>query len=84
MMYLSILKHLLIRPFALLLLLMSQMSIQMINISDLGETLMIRSFYVRTMLSKIWFRFIMSSTSFGVRRSFELSQEKYEMPIIFK
>jgi len=70
---LPILKHLLIRLLALLPLWTFQMSIQIIDILDLGETLMTCGFDARTILSKIWFCLIISSTSLGVRHSLDKS-----------
>ena len=58
-MLLPTLKHLLISSFVFWPLCTSHMSIQMMAISDLGETLMILSLEVREMLSKIWFCFRM-------------------------
>ena len=84
MINLPTLKYLFIRYLALLPLWASQMSIQMIDISDLGEILMMCSFDIRTTLSKIWFCFIMFSMLFGVRCSFELLWGKWGRPIIFK
>ena len=63
------LKYLLIRLLVLLLLWTSQMTIQIIDISDLGETLMTHGFDARTILSKIWFCLIIPSILLGVRHS---------------
>ena len=71
--YLPMLKHLLIRHLALLPLWTSQISIQMIDISDLGETLITHGLDVRTMLLKIWFCLMIPSTSLGVRYSLDES-----------
>ena len=65
------LKHLLIRLLVLLLLWMSQMSIQIIDILDLGKTLMTHGFDTRTILLKIWFCLIIPSISLGVRCSLD-------------
>jgi len=53
----DILKHWLIRSLALHPLCTSQMSIQTMAMSDLGETLMILGLDAREMLSKMWFCF---------------------------
>ena len=77
------LKHLLIRPLALILLYISQMLNQIINISDFDETLMTLSLNIRAMLLKIWlFLMIFSTTSnmIGVW----VSSDKYGILIIFK
>ena len=51
--YLPMLKHWLIKLLALLPLWMSQMSIQMIDMSDFGNTLITRGLEASVMLSKI-------------------------------
>ena len=43
------------------------MSIQMIDILDLGETLITRSLDMRTTLLKIWFCLMIPSTLLGIR-----------------
>jgi len=65
------LKHLLIRHLALLPLSMFQMSIQIIDILDLGETLMTCSLDARTTLLKIWFCLMIPSTLLGIRCSLD-------------
>jgi len=61
------LKHLLISPFALLTLWTSQMSTQIIAMSDLGDTLMMmQGLEANMMLLKMWFFLIKSSTMFEV------------------
>ena len=55
------------RPLALLPLWTFQMSIQMIDISDLGETLMTLSLDAKVILSKIQFYFKILSMSLEVR-----------------
>ena len=82
--YLSMLKHWLINSLALLPLWTSQILIQMIDMSNFGNTLMTRSLEVRVILSKIWFCLIMLSTSLEVRQSWLLPWGKYGMSIIFK
>ena len=82
--YLSILKHQLIKLLALLLLWTSQMLIQMIDMSNFGNTLMIYSLEVSVILLKIWFCLIISSMSLDVSQSWEFPWEKYKMPIIFR
>ena len=52
---LPMLKHLLIKLLALKLLWTSQISIQMINMSDLDETLMTLGLDIKTISLKIWF-----------------------------
>jgi len=61
--YLSILKHLLIRSLALLPLWTSQMSNQMITISDLGETLMMQGFEAIVILLNMWLFLMMVLTT---------------------
>ena len=73
--YFPTLKYWLIRLLALLLLWTSQISTQMINISNLDETLITYSFEVSTILLKIWFCFIISSTSLDKRCFWGLSWE---------
>ena len=70
--YLPMLKHQLIKLLALLLLWTSQMSIQMIDMSDFGNTLMTHGLEASVMLLKIWFCLILSSTSLDVSWSWEL------------
>ena len=65
------LKYLLIRLLVLLLLWTSQMTIQIIDILDLGKTLMTRGFDVRTILLKIWFCLIIPFISLGIRYSLD-------------
>ena len=72
-MLLPTLKHLLMRSFAFWPLCTSQMLIQTMAISDLGETLMTLSLDAREMLSKIWFCFIMVSISDEVSFSWEFA-----------
>ena len=82
-MWFPTLKHLLISPFTLLLLETSQISNQMIVISDLGDTLIIWDFEVTTMLLKIWLFLMIILTKFakiGVLVFFR----RYRIPIIFK
>ena len=67
--YLLTLKHWLINPLALLLLWTSQISIQIINMSNFSNTLMTQSLETKVILSKIWFCLIMPSTSLKVRQS---------------
>ena len=67
--YLLMLKHQLIRLLALLLLWMFQMSIQIMNMSDLGKTLINLGLDANLMLSKIWFCLRTVSTSLEVRQS---------------
>ena len=57
------LKYLLMRPFALLLLCESQISSQMMVMSDLSNTLMILGLDAIAMLLKIWLFLIMVSTT---------------------
>ena len=65
-MKLPTLKHLLINILAFLLLWTSQISIQTMDMSDLGETLMTLGFDVREMLSKMWFCLRIASMSSDV------------------
>ena len=67
------LKYLLMSILALLLLWISQMSIHMIVMSDLGDTLIILGLDTSEMLSKIWFCFRTNLMSFDERHSWELS-----------
>jgi len=62
-MWLPILKHLLMRPFTLLLLWTFQISNQMIAISDLGDTLITWSFKATVMLLKMWLLLMIVSTT---------------------
>ena len=82
--YLPMLKHRLINSLALLLLWMSQILIQMIDISDFSDTLMTCGLKTRVMLLKIWFCLIMPSMLLEVRQFWVLPWGKYGMPIIFK
>jgi len=82
--YLSILKHWLIKPLALLPLWTSQMSILWIDMSDFGNTLMTCGLEASVILSKIWFYLIISSTLLDMSQSWELPWGKYRMPIIFR
>jgi len=74
--YFPTLKHRLIRLLTLLLLWMSQISIQMINMSDFRETLITHGFEVRMTLSKIWFCLMICSTLLEERHSWDLSWGK--------
>ena len=65
--YFPILKHWLIKVLALLSLWTSQMSIQIIDISNFSDTLMTCSFEASITLLKIWFCLMMFSTSLEVR-----------------
>jgi len=62
----------------------SQMSIQTIAMSDLGDTLITLGFDAREILSKMWFCFRIVSTSEEVSFSIELWWGKKGMPVIFK
>ena len=82
-MKLPILNLLLIRYLALNLLWASQMLIQIIDMSDLGNTLIILGFNANTMLLKIWLLFKIFSTLSEV--IWELvCLDKYGMPMIFR
>ena len=72
-MLLPMLKHLLMRSFVFWLLCTSQMLIQTMAISDLGETLITLGLDAREMLSKIWFYFIIVSISDKVSFSWEFA-----------
>jgi len=65
--YLLTLKHLLISMLALLLLWTSHMSIQMIDMSNLEDTLMTLGLDAEVTLSKIWFCLRIVLTSLEVR-----------------
>ena len=68
-MKLPMLKHLLINILAFLLLWTFQISIQTMDMSDLGETLMTLGFDAREMLSKMWFYLRIASMSSNVSLS---------------
>ena len=67
--YLPMLKEWLMRPLALLPLWTSQISIQMIDMSDLDDTLITYGLEVRVMLLKIWFYFMMALMSLEIKQS---------------
>ena len=83
-MYLLTLKHQLMSPLALLPLWTFQISIQIMDMSDLGETLITLGLDTRLILSNIWFCFKIISMSLEVRWSWVLLWGKYEMPIILR
>ena len=78
------LKHLLINILAFLLLWTSQISIQTMDMSDLGETLITLDFDAREMLSKMWFCLRIASMSFDMSLSLELRWGKKGMPVILR
>ena len=68
--WLPMLKHQLIRVLVDVLLCKSQISIQMIDISDLGETLIIHSLEAILILLKMWVDLIIKFTNSGLSFSF--------------
>ena len=68
--WLPMLKHQLIRVLVDVLLCESQISIQMIDISDLGETLIIHSLEAILILLKMWVDLIIKFTNSGLSFSF--------------
>ena len=83
-MYLPTLKHLLMSILALLLLWTFHMSIQTIDMSNLGETLITLGLDTKLTLLKIWFCLRTTLTSLEVRQSWELPWEKKEIPMILR
>ena len=76
------LKHLLIRPLALLLLWTSHISSHMIAIFKLGNTLITQGFEVREILLKIWLFFKMDLIMLALMEMLVFSI-RYGIPIIF-
>ena len=82
-MWFPMLKHLLMSPFALLLLWTSQISNYIITISNLGNTLIILSFKTTVILLKMWlFLIIVSTTSAEI--GVLVFSKRYGISIIFK
>jgi len=82
--YLPTLKHLLISILALLPIWTSHTSIQMIDMSDLGDTLMTLGLDTKVTLSNIWFCLRIVLTLLEVRQSWELLWGKKRIPIILR
>ena len=83
-MKLPTLKHLLINILVFLLLWTFQISIQTMDMSDLGETLMTLSFDAREMLLKMWFYLRIALMSSNVSLSWELEWGKKGMLVILR
>ena len=83
-MYLLTLKHWLMSSLVLLPLWTSQISIQTMDMSDLGEILMTLGLDTRLTLLKIWFCFKIVSMSLEIRWSWVLLWEKYRIPVILR